>query len=653
MKQKVLSGIIILLTLLFMCKSEGQIIRKLGQKIKDDAAWSVKVKTDNAIAKGVDTLLELPKKIIDKKKAKKGSAQKIAITSQPVDNNTSKAGYSNNAKTETTSGDSNDMVPKDGLVTLKLSATSVFVGGRIIISGESVKYKNFNQVEVMVTGPSTNDLKPVTLGEDGKFNSIWIASDKTGSFTVTVKSSDKKQQQSKKFTVYSLPELNNWADQNINETNKTYDNLKDAIEKVKQSISSNDKGALEKKMAAVKEKVDMALKLFQDLNAAGKQTANLLKTAKNITPNLSGNLSNLNDALADNATQMKLLRESSNHEPQDNTICEYCVMVNEACAAFSTFTNFYDKTLKTFIQNIIVDKGIPKAVEAVNSNGMQIDAPLDFFPKEVAKLFATSKIDAAAFDTKLGKAGVAGDVIQFASDVLLKTYCGTFSGVLTHDYTINFRNKNGVIWWKYGVSMQAAVSLRYPKESSKGNVIKMKGNIEGNATKFTFYQNVAEEDGFKEGSRGKINVIELKVLKPPAVPFVSSLKDVAGFGAAARAIATPAYFNITMDAEYDVDAKKIKIFLNKALIDFTPFIANQLIFVEIGPSMLPYIKHMIFPIHPVFRTLGAVERSHDEFEMKSDSKGNLSFSGKANKHIGEKTDRIEHNLNYSISASKQ
>jgi hypothetical protein len=548
--------------------------------------------------------------------------------------------------------DANDMTPKDGQITLKLSSNNVFAGGRISITGESVKYKNFNQVEISVTGPSTKDMKSVALADDGKFNSIWIANDKTGEFTVIAKSSDKKIQQTAKFTVYSLPKLNNWADENIDETNKAFDNLREAVAKVEESISPKDKAELEKKMAEAKEKVDGALKLFKDLNTAGKQTADLLKTAKNISPNLSGNLSDLNNALADNARQMKSFRNLTKHEPQDNTVCEYCVMVNEACAAFSAFTNFYSTSLKTIITNVALDKGVPKVVGVVNSNGAQIDAPHDFFPKEIAKIFATSKVDAESLTTKLGKAGIAGDVLQYASDVVLKTYCGVFKGEIKHDYTVDFRNKDGVTWWKYGVVVQGALSLRYPKEGSHGNIIKMKGNFEGNATKFTFYENVEADDGFQEGSKGKIEVVELKVLKPAAFPFVSSLNDPAGFGAVARTIVTPACFNITLDAEYDVDSKKIKLFVNNALIDFSPAVINQLIFLEVGADLLPYIKRMMFPIHPILRTLGSIVRDHNEFAMIKDSKGNLSFTGKANKHLGSKTDKIEHDLNFSIVAKK-
>jgi hypothetical protein len=77
------------------------------------------------------------------------------------------------------------------------------------------------------------------------------------------------------------------------------------------------------------------------------------------------------------------------------------------------------------------------------------------------------------------------------------------------------------------------------------------------------------------------------------------------------------------------------------------------VFLLIGGDLLPYVKRMSFPINKVYRTLGSVVRDNNEFDVKKDSKGNLSFSGKANKHLGTGADKIEHDLNFTISAIKQ
>ena len=107
-----------------------------------------------------------------------------------------------------------------------------------------------------------------------------------------------------------------------------------------------------------------------------------------------------------------------------------------------------------------------------------------------------------------------------------------------------------------------------------------------------------------------------------------------------------------MDAEYDVDANKIKLFINGFIIDFSPAVVNQVIFAEIGGDLFQYIKRITFPIHRAYRTLGSVLYKNNEFDVLKDANGNLSFSGKANKHLGSKTDKIEHDLNFSLFAKK-
>ena len=48
----------------------AQILKDLGKRIKGDAQWRVRYKTDQQVAKGLDSLAELPKKIKYKKKSK-------------------------------------------------------------------------------------------------------------------------------------------------------------------------------------------------------------------------------------------------------------------------------------------------------------------------------------------------------------------------------------------------------------------------------------------------------------------------------------------------------------------------------------------------------------------------------------------------------
>jgi hypothetical protein len=630
--------------------ARAQLFKKIGDKVKNDAEWRVRNKADRELSKGIDSLLQLPKKIVNKNK--KSKADQSSENSDGTDPIKTETGNTNTSKKEATASN-DDLTPREGFVTLQLSSNRIFSGGSILISGQSVKYKNFVNVQVAVSGPSVNDTKSVPLNSDGKFTSTWFAPDKEGTYTVTVTGSDKKGVEKATISVYALPLIQNWCSENIELTKKAYDKLSSSVENVKAAIGSKDKAELEKKIEDVTVKKDKVLKLFDDLNKAAKEIAMLAKSGKNLSPNLSGNLSELNAHLAEQRNKMRQIEEYNDHQPADNTICEYMVMLNEACAAFSVYTNLESRALVTIIGNIQLDKGVPKAVSMVNEKKEWLSEPNDFAIKEPAKIFATAAVDAKSLSSALGVAGFAGDMVQFATDFLLKKYCGVFKGEFQHDYTIEFRNGKGENWWTYGVGMKAVISLRYPKVKDGVNIIKMKGNIEGNGTHFTFFEDVEKDDDFQKGSKGKIEVVPIKTFTPLAVSFATSERDILGFGAIARGLATPAYFNIAIDAEYDVNANKIKLFVNQALVDFTIYVSNKFVFALVGADLLPYIKQMNFPIHPALTTIGSVLRSHNEFDVSTDAKGNLSFAGMANKHLGDKSSKIEHDLNFTVSAKKE
>ncbi len=654
---RILSYVTLVLLLTCCCtQTHAQFIKRVGEHVKNDADWRIRNKADQQVNKGLDSLLEAPKKAKDRKAAKKAAKKD---TEEPTNNNTAEGGTKPAAQPAgqtaagVTSGE-DDMEPKDGYVTLKLSADKIFVGGGVTITGQSILYKNFKNVEITVTGPSTTAPRTITMDKDGKYAFSWTAPASTGIYTVTVTSSDKKAKQSRKVSVEAVDVLfaEDWPADNIRQLNKALTNVEKAVDRARPELSPGNKAALDQKVEDLKDKVTDVLRLYSDIRDANHQMFVLIGKGKALPPNFASNLSDLNNATTDQAKQMEQINEYVNHEPMDNSICEYLVMINEACAAFSTFTNFYSKSIGTILTNLALDKAVPKTV-SVAEGAAGIGSPYDFPAKEAAKIYATSKLDAKSLTEKLGKAGLVGDFVQFTTDVLLKVYCGVFTGSFTHDYTIDYRNSAGETWWKYGADMKAAFNLRYPKKNGGGKIIKMKGNLEGNATRFSFFENIEIEDEFQAGSKGKIQVVPIQTFVPLAVPLSVAESDHMGFGATARGLATPAYFNIPVDAEYDVDSKKIRIFLAKsALIDFSELVATQFLFVMFGGDLLPYPKKMNFPIQKARTTIDAVVYNHNEYTVEKDAKGNESLSGKGSRHIGDQSSARETKLNFTITAKK-
>jgi hypothetical protein len=72
----------------------------------------------------------------------------------------------------------------------------------------------------------------------------------------------------------------------------------------------------------------------------------------------------------------------------------------------------------------------------------------------------------------------------------------------------------------------------------------------------------------------------------------------------------------------------------------------------VGPDLLPYIKKMDFPIHPAQLTIKGSLNKDNEFPVDKDKSNNLSITAKRNRHIGSPKDKIETDLNLSITAKK-
>jgi hypothetical protein len=180
----------------------------------------------------------------------------------------------------------------------------------------------------------------------------------------------------------------------------------------------------------------------------------------------------------------------------------------------------------------------------------------------------------------------------------------------------------------------------------------MKGNIEGNATKFQFFADA--KAAVKDEMQGRdkyVSVVVLQNLLPPSIPFSSSVHDSLKFGAAARAVATPAYFNIPIDAEYDLNTNKIKLFINPALIDFSSVVQNRQIYIAL--AVLPLVRWMNYPIFKAQETLKGSFKEKNEFEMEDPKSPKPKFGDKVTRHINNELAPFEIFLNTSFEIKKE
>jgi hypothetical protein len=538
-----------------------------------------------------------------------------------------------------------------GYVRIVLSANRTIVGGKIKITGFSPMYGSLKTVVMTIGGGTAIPAQTLSLKDSGSFSTTWSPA-ASGHYKLTVTSQDGKAQRSEPIDVYTFLEMDQITTPTREEGQKVMDKLKATVDEAKAGLSANDASKLDDGMQKITKKWTAFSKEMDDLDQAGKGLDGLQRKYGGLPEIVVANVGRISDDFSQESRDLTTGQNATGsassgqkHEAYDNTVCEYLTMISEVCAAFSTFMNFEGDVVK-LASNLAIDKAAPAVAESASTSGGAVTTIVN---KEVAKLFTQVNLDAESFTSMSGTAGFAGDMVQLCSNFLLKTYCVVLDGDLQETYTCTYYNKEKAVWWKYRYTTGATITLRYPKGKSAGGVIKMKGNIEGNATKFTIFTDVNEQDEFRENSKGRVHAEGICVYAPPAAPFVSSQADrKTGFGAAARALFTPACFNIPVDVDYDVDAKTMKFTTNDALIDFSPTVKFTYFYWGIAAG-IPLVTIVDLPINKVELTLGKAFSINSTFPVIKDASNNISVKGDADAKVGNGPPH-DHDIKFSFTA---
>jgi hypothetical protein len=631
------------IALIFMCflhtGTKAQLLDKIKYELKWKAEQKAREKANEAIDKAIDS-------IGSKKKNKKGKKDKP----QEVVNNEEIIQQQNEESTvpltENTTNEEN-VEEHEGFIEAKTNRPFVFITGMVTITGKSIYYKSYKKVRIVITGPDgyykeNNAL----LSGNGAFTAYWFAPNTEGDYTVLVFSSDDKATHQIPIQVYDIPEIENMATENSKRTKSLMAKIETHTKNSYASISNVHKAEFENKLAEFKRKTDAAIKLYESINEANKKLIGLIKKGKAVPPNTSYHLSNLNDVLYKQAEELKSNEDFLNHKSFDNTICELLVFIKELSAAFSTLT-YYENTIVDILKNIALDK-IPPAITG-QMIGDKIPAPYDFIPKELDKLYITAIVDGKSLQSIKGKAGVVNDFVGFIMDVLLKALCGSYSGEATQTFTFTYINKEEKTWWRYGGTLKANITLRYPKDKAKGKIIKMKGCLDGNATNFTFFADplAAVSDQMNPNNK-TIQVFDIADITPVTIPFsASKVDETFGFGVITRTALTPACFFIPIDAEYNVDTKQMKLYINNALIDFTPIVSNKKIYVVW--AVLPLFKWTNFPIEKAQKIIRGSLKDRNWFSV-NETKNTQTINETITRNVNQSDFSI--NLSLNINAKK-
>src|SRR5450631_2196677 len=281
-------------------------------------------------------------------------------------------------------------------LTLTLSANKILLEDAVRISGVSIRYGSLKDVSLTITGPQTNVSKTLPLTDSGAYTATWQAT-VPGNYKVTVKSSNAKEQQTASLDVYRVVDLDSIIVDDMTGLKHAYDNLGKQVAAIKGLLGQSDADQLQKTMDKVTKDKDQVVKFLDDLGTMGKGLDGIEKKYGGLPAGAAENLSQLSSMLSTQAQQVKQANAIVDHKSYDLTICEALVIVSEACAAFSAFTNVWAKSSVLVLKNITLDKGIPNAASV--SGAPAASAPM---MGEISKVAATSVLDADALFSVLG-----------------------------------------------------------------------------------------------------------------------------------------------------------------------------------------------------------------------------------------------------------
>ncbi len=452
----------------------------------------------------------------------------------------------------------------------------VLAGQPVTISGSTGYSQKQHQAAVLIRHesgtPSTTSSAAVS--PKGQFSVAFAETKKAGKYKVSVTSPDGKGRGDTEFRVDSIAGLAQEVEKLSTELDKRTKALVGFVKKTAVSLPAS---------AERDQLITETQQLEAKANVIDLPPVKILGQLKNL--DAKPNVVNLPDqtifgALRDWVPEAEEAIDKIDRARIGEKPAPICETINTAIegAKFAQYAFVIEVKLLETLITIGLDKGIPLLVKS-----------LGFEEASVFGLSSAIKVSAGALHGPLAAAkacaGVMLEAVEHFTKWMFERYCGSFDGPLGVSMTMEW--KEGIHpWLKYSVRLEGRLRLRFPKSSPPGQPVYMTGELEGNATHFTFWEDVTVAEPVPKG------IMVLERLWLPPVAFANSTASPIDFGMVARMV-TPAYFNVPVIGEMTGDT--IKMQFKEARVDFQDIVKNRLLFVVLTPLMPDY-KVFSFPI---------------------------------------------------------
>src|SRR5665213_525114 len=243
MMKRQLKICVVLTALLFFLNHSpvhAQFLKNVLNSVKQTGQNNTSNKVDQITNNALDKVENLGKKKSKKTTPSSNSSNAAAVadTTKPAANNTQTPGTNAGGSNANNAPPNNPYNSDGSFISLNLSSDRIIATGAVLITGSSVKYKNFKSVNVTIkTQDGTGEeSRTLPLDSAGAYSTIWqLMSD--GDYVVYAKSSDGKNTVSKRLGVFKPDDMDSVIEPLKTAITKASDNLTEDIDKVKSTLT--------------------------------------------------------------------------------------------------------------------------------------------------------------------------------------------------------------------------------------------------------------------------------------------------------------------------------------------------------------------------------------------------------------------------------
>jgi hypothetical protein len=430
-------------------------------------------------------------------------------------------------------------------------------GASVELSGTTFTDGKRFDVRIVVTPPKGAG-QPVTLAakahpETGQFATTFTGTNAPGQYTVAATSPDGKGQGSATFTIVDPSGMAAAAANTLGEIADVASGVfDDAIKTATAAPGSEAQQAL----GELQQIAPRLQQLVADI-AAVKEGVSSLPAA----PGTEQALESLGDWTTEAADDIGKLRArlDAARARKGPSVCDHLELTAEALSAITAAFTLAARGAQG-IGQLILGAPTPGDYRNVQGNIKRLIEGLSFM---------TTRLPQGMFY------------------LLLDRLCTSYIGPVQATATVEF-SEGGRPWWRYGMRLDGRIVLHFLRNAPVGQPIRITGYFEGNATDFSFWEDIFVVEPLPKG------FVLLARKRVPPVGFAATTKSPLDLGLFARAL-TPKYFYCPIEGELTGDTIRFKVIPSK--MDLDDSVQNVVLIAAINPLYpLPLVHRSRFPV---------------------------------------------------------